>query len=404
MLTWIEQLMATTKEMESPTSFWYWSALASISAVMKDSVWLSRGGAYKLYPNIYVMLLAGSAMKKGPPIGLAKEIVKLVGNTKVIVGRSSIQGILKELGTIQSSPNGKVDKKSAGFIVASEFSSSLVEDPAAFNCLTDLYDRHYNIGEWKSLLKSESFSLRDPTVSMLVATNDPHLRDFVKEKDIYGGFFGRMFIIKEEQVSRLNSLVDDLENPPVPTFLAEYLKILAKLNGPFASISKTVPGILYDEWYNDFYSTVRKQAIEDKTGTIGRFGDSVLKVAMLLSLSERPELSITKRAMEEAIGICEKLISGVRKATDFRGGMAQYADQKALIMQELLNRPERKIARAALLKKYWMHFNSDELDIIMRSFDESGTIKPHSEGNNFIYEMPEHVWTGLHNHLKGKKS
>lgn len=396
--------MDSTKEMESPTSFWYWSALASISAVLKDSVWLSRGGAYKLYPNIYVMLLAGSAMKKGPPIGLAKEIVKLVGNTKVIVGRSSIQGILKELGTITSEPGGKVQKKSAGFIVASEFSSSLVEDPAAFNCLTDLYDRHYNIGEWKSLLKSESFSLRDPTVSMLVATNDPHLRDFVKEKDIYGGFFGRMFIIKEEQVSRLNSLVDDLENPPIPTFLAEYLKKLATITGPFASISKTPEGRLYDEWYNEFYTNVRKQQIEDKTGTIGRFGDSVLKVAMLLSLSERPELSITMKAMEEAISICEKLISGVRKATDFRGGMAQYADQKAMIMQELLARPERMISRPALLKKYWMHFNADELDIIMRSFDESGAIKPHANGAVTMYEMPKHVWEGLHNHLKGKET
>lgn len=403
MATWIETVMATTKEMESPTSFWYWSSLASISAILKDNVWLSRGGAYKLYPNIYVMLLAGSAMKKGPPIGLAKEIVKLVGNTKVIVGRSSIQGILKELGTLTSEPGGKVQKKSAGFIVASEFSSSLVEDPAAFNCLTDLYDRHYNIGEWKSLLKSESFSLRDPTVSMLVATNDPHLRDFVKEKDIYGGFFGRMFIIKEEQVSRLNSLVDDLENPPVPVFLAEYLKVLAKLNGPFETISKSKPGILYDEWYNDFYTTVRKQNIEDKTGTIGRFGDSVLKVAMLLSLSERPELSITMRAMNEAIGICEKLISGIRKATNGRGGMAAFADQKAIIIQELLDRPERKVARAALMKKYWMHFNADELDIIMRSFDEAGMIKPHAEGNVCIYEMPKNVHEGLLNHLKGKK-
>ncbi len=403
-MTWLETLMASTSEMESPRSFWYWSGLSSVSAILKDSVWLSRGGAYKLYPNIYVMLLAGSAMKKGPPVGLAKEIVKLVGNTKVIVGRSSIQGILRELGTLTSEPGGKVQKKSSGFIVASEFSSSLVEDPAAFNILTDLYDRHYNIGEWKSLLKSESFSLRDPTVSMLVATNDPHLRDFVKEKDIYGGFFGRMFIIKEEQVSRLNSLVDDLVNPPMPNFLAEYLRELAKLNGPFESISKTIPGILYDEWYNDFYSMVRKQGIEDKTGTIGRFGDSVLKVAMLLSLSERPELSITKSAMEEAIGTCEKLISGVRKATDFRGGMNQYAEQKAIIIQELLDRNPPKIARAALLKKYWMHFNADELDIIMRSFDEAGMIKPHAEGNVCMYEMPHHVHEGLINHLKGKRS
>lgn len=403
MSSWIQQVMESTSELESPKSFFYWSALCTLSAVLKDNVYLLRGGAFKLYPNIYVMLLANSAMKKGFPIGLSKDIVKLVNNTKLIIGRSSIQGILKELGSVSSTqPGGKiVSSKSCGYFLASEFSSSLVEDPAAFNCLTDLYDRHWNEGAWKSLLKQETFTLKDPTLSMLVATNDPHLKDFVKEKDVYGGFFGRIFVIREEQVSHLNSLIDDLKNPPVPALLAEYPRILSQLNGPFKSLSGTAAGKFYDEWYHDFYSTIRVQKVEDKTGTIGRFGDSVLKVAMLLSLAEKPELEITKQAMEEAILVCEKFVEGVRKATLGHGGKAQFAEQKALIIHELLARENHQVTRQILLKKYWMHMNADDLDIIMRSFDDAGMVKPHNMGGTVVYQMPETIAKKLNERLRG---
>src|SRR5262245_60677200 len=110
-------------ELESPESFWKWSALSAISAVMKDQVWMDRGGIFKTYPNIYVMLHADSGLKKGPPISMAKQLVTPVKNTRIITGRSSIQGILKEMGTAYSAPGGKVSTKSVVFICSSELSS-----------------------------------------------------------------------------------------------------------------------------------------------------------------------------------------------------------------------------------------------------------------------------------------
>ncbi|MGF2075331.1 hypothetical protein, partial [Enterococcus casseliflavus] len=91
------------KEFESPLNFWRWAAIASISAVVKDNVYLSQH-MFNMYPNIYVMFHADSGMKKGPPVNLAKKLVTKVGNTKVISGRSSIQGILKEMSQSESRP------------------------------------------------------------------------------------------------------------------------------------------------------------------------------------------------------------------------------------------------------------------------------------------------------------
>src|SRR5262245_21374101 len=157
-MSFLSEILASARELEPPLNFWYWAGLAAISAVVKDNIWMPRGGDYyKLYPNIYVMFHAESGLMKGPPINLAKDLVKRVNSTRIISGRSSIQGILKKLGTTQTQPGGKIDKKSVAFIVSSELTSSIVEDKAAATILTDLYDRNWNEREWQSLLKMKEF-------------------------------------------------------------------------------------------------------------------------------------------------------------------------------------------------------------------------------------------------------
>ena len=139
-MNWLETLVAQHSELESPISFWYWSGIAALSAVVKDQIWLHRQ-IYNLYPNIYVMLHADSGLKKGPPVSMARQLVSKVGNTQIITGRSSIQGILKQMGGGQSQPGGKIKTNSQVFICSSELSSSIVDDPVATKILTDLYDR-----------------------------------------------------------------------------------------------------------------------------------------------------------------------------------------------------------------------------------------------------------------------
>jgi hypothetical protein len=422
-MNWLASLVSQHSELESPKNFWYWSGLAAISAIAKDQVYLDRASAYKLYPNIYVMLHADSGLKKGPPVSLAKDLVKRVNNTRIFSGRSSIQGILKDLGTGYSQPGGKVVTKSTGFICASEFSSSLVADPFAMTILTDLYDRQYNEGVYKSLLKMESFELRDPTLTMLVATNEAHFEDFVGNKDIKGGFIGRMFVIAESEVQVLNSLMIPLKNPPNRDFLTNHLKEISKLTGPFEPMGSreesdiftikkmknheevwyTPAGILYDDWYEDFYVGIKSAEIKDETGTVQRFGDSVLKIAMLLSLADSTSLKITEANISEAITVCERLLGNVRRATLGKRGKSDTAEKKGIILKELVARPDFRISRAMMLKKYMMDFKEKELDEIMQEFDQSKTIVTESIGNQIIYRMPEPVAAKLAEHFQGKK-
>lgn len=421
-MNFIDQVIEQHKEFESPLNFWRWAAIASISAVVKDNVYLSQH-MFNMYPNIYVMFHADSGMKKGPPVNLAKKLVTKVGNTKVISGRSSIQGILKEMSQAESRPGQPVNKKAAAFICSSELSSSIVEDKVATTILTDLYDRNYNADTWKSLLKMEVFDLKDPTITMLTATNESHSSDFFTRKDIAGGYFARTFIIHEHEENRVNSLLVPPTVLPDHDLLVEYLKKLAELRGGFIPLGSkeetehhrrsianpytgtmefyTPAGEVYEHWYRDFATT--RKGVKDATGTLNRFGSSVIKVAMLLSLAEKPELEISESAMTEAIRTCEMLVGNVRKVTFGKTETeGTNAERKILLLNELLTLPDHRISRTQLHKKFWIHGNVKEWDDCVVSFAEGGLVDVEQIGNQVYYAMKPETLREMKNFLAGR--
>jgi len=398
--TWLDTLLKSTDELESPKNFWFWGGLAAIAAIVKDNVWIDRGGAFKQYPNIYVMLLARSGLRKGPPINLAKRLVTKVGKSRIISGRSSIQAILKDMGTSQSAPGGKIIGGADAFILASELSASFVDDKATMDILTDMYDRINNEGEWKSLLKMQTFTLNNPIVSMLVGTNNPHFKNFFMEKDVQGGFIGRMFVIAESKKHRTNSLYKPLEFPLDDKILLSHLIEISKLRGPFQGWYPSEAGEMFDKWYNELDAVYEK--VEDKTGTLERIGESVIKVSMLLSLARSTDMIIATCDMERAIAVCQQLVGNIRKHTLAQGSKQSYAEQKTLIIEELMGRETHQISQEMLLSKYWMHFNLDQLTEIMMSFAAAGLIITETIGNKLLYYMPDDQYLKLKKFMEGR--
>jgi hypothetical protein len=378
---------------------------------------------YNLYPNVYIMLHADSGLKKGPPIAMAKKLVKPVGGINIYQGRSSVQGILKEMGTMRSAPGGKVETASTAFICSSELSSSIVEDPVATKILTDLFDRQYNEDDWKSLLKAEQFKLNNPTISMFTATNEAMSEDFFTKSAIQGGYFARTFIVAETKRNKKNSLGYPPEYIPRYKEFTDYLIQLSKLKGPFRQLASleqgneyqfakmkdhrkiwfSKAGLIYDDWYDDFCDMSDQMEVKDATGTLNRFGDSVLKVAMILSLSEEPKLTITETAMNEAISTCEKLLGNVRKTTHGKDGLSNTALLKNLIINELFKREDHRISREMLMRKMYLHYsNAEEFAGIMASFHDAGLIVTETIGTGVLYRMPSDRVVELEKFFEGK--
>ncbi len=248
-------------------------------------------------------------------------------------------------------------------------------------------------------LKMEQFTLNSPVVTMLSATNEAHSSDFFARKDVQGGYFARTFIIHETEPNTVNSLMFPPKLATDYKKLSEYLRALAKLRGEFTMDMESRH--YFNDWYRDFRTSIKQQELKDSTGTLNRFDESVLKVAMLISLGHAPELVITKDAVTEAIDQCEKLIGNVRKAT-MGSGKSSSAQEKAIVINELLERDPHVISRQQLNKKYWGRATSEEWDEIMKSLHVAGIVEIDTVGNTIIYRMSNERVEELRRHLRGK--
>lgn len=384
-MSWLSELLVQTAEYESPKQFFYWGGLSALSAVCKDNVWIERSGDMPVYLNIYVLLFARSGLRKGPPIDLAKRLVRRVGNTRVISGRASMEAIIEDLREVQTDKNTKtIITDSCGFITASEFSAAIVRSEFALNILTDLYDRKYNQGEYAiRLIRTGKQMLKNPTITMLGGINEAHFENFLQDKDITGGFLGRTFIIHAENKNRVNSLMFDMEIKIDEAALAEHLKLVEKLKGPL--IICEAGKRAYDYWYNEFY---KPGANEDKTGTFERVGDSALKVAGLLSLSDGLSMEVTKQNIIDGIEAAEKLTTAVKHVTYTIHEEQSDSTIKKRILKMLIKREDHKITRAKLLQELHGVVNSENLNQMMETLEQANLVKVYMLGETIIYEMP----------------
>lgn len=378
MKTWLETIQEGTKELESPRQYYYWSALAALAAVAKRNVYLNQFRFF-LYPNIYVFLIGPSGIRKGPPVNFATRLVNGVGNTRVITGRSSIEGITKEMGTARTAEGGYIIDGASAFVSAGEFASSLVDNAQALTILTDLYDAHY-YQKWKNTLVGREGEVLDrPYLVMLGASNQVHLNEVIKSRDIQGGFIARTFIINASQKNSKNSLVYrpkfELDEKP----LIEYLIEVSKLRGEFEW--KNGADELYDQWYNSF-----DDQKEDVTGTRARIHTSVLKVAMLLSLSRRLTLTLEPEDIEDALQACDTLIKDMN--TVFMPGKGSETDmgkKVALVLTDLVNAKDYTVSRQQLMSRHWGHLDAFSIDQVIETLMQPGLIKTRAEGNRAAY-------------------
>jgi len=233
-VTWLEQVLESTKGSESPKEYYYWAALSAMSAVVANNIYLDRF-YYKLWANIYVILVGRSGLRKGPPVQLAKALVEEVDNTRVFAGRSSIEAIISELATASTSKNGKPPiMDSRGYLVSSEFASFIIQNESALTILTDLYDRNYHDKSWDYLTKSGGKKqLKEPYISLIGASNEVHFKEAIPQNALGGGFIARTFIIHADKKSGSNSLTERPNTMVSIPELASYLKKLSGIKGEF---------------------------------------------------------------------------------------------------------------------------------------------------------------------------
>jgi hypothetical protein len=379
MKSWIELVQEATEGAETPKSFIYWAAIASIAALSGNNVYLNRRNedgriVYKLSTNLYVIFIAESGLGKGFPIWLSKEIVKKVDCTRVISGRNSIQSIIQEMARTKTRENGGSPlMDSRAYLSSGELHNLIINDPAALTILTEWYDTHF-MGDWPNTLKGSGVEeLKQVNVTLLGGSSPEHFDETIPEVNIKGGFIGRTLMVVENKRSKTNPLTmidepkeEELFSCVTPEIVSR-AKEISQLKGRFKWTLEAKTR--FDPWYIEW----RSRSFSDKTGISNRIPDHVLKVAMCLSLSRRNTLTLEREDIEESIIECLSLTTNTRRMTEGKGAQP-LAPGTRIVLNLLIKAEGNESTRAEILNRGYGEFDSDDLDRIEKTLKERGII------------------------------
>lgn len=395
----VESFVQSTKEFESPTSFWKWSAYSAVAATLRFNCYLNWGTS-KLYPNLYILLLADSAAyRKDAAPELVAELLKESSHTKVIQGRSSWQGICDELSNDVGKKSGVPIKYGGGIIIATEFTASFVEDNSLIQMMTEGYSF---ASEFEYLLRSGKVKIKNRCINLLGGSNETLLRDLYSVKATYGGLLRRTCLIKPDKRRPPNPLVDtnshlDLANKKA---LVDILNEIKKLTGEFNLTPEAKQ--CYKEFYVDLYNSYEK--IEDRSGFIQGVHGIIMKLCMVLAASIGTTVitdTIIQRSVKEVLALKENYTTFIMGA-----GKNPQANMGGTILASLWTKVSTNgtnlVKRRDILFQYWNEISGEELDKLLLTLEGAGVIRMVPQGQEPAYELTKKAIDAFEKNVKTK--
>lgn len=340
--------------------------MAGISATLRDNCYLLLGDT-KVFPNVYILIVARPAMRKAKPLNSTVELLKVINNTKIIEGRTSIQAVIQRLGEVERLKSGVTISGASGIVFSEEISAMFTEDEATIPVLTDIYD--FKSTYTSSLVSRGTTKLTNVVITMLGASNEELLKPIFNNRAIYGGLLSRCLIVYGDKVRHRNSLVYEESKAYDPKPLQDSLRRIAGLKGLFQMTEEAK--VYYDQWYHNVCPELEKKG--SITGADGRIHTNVLKLAMITAVSARCELKITKEDIMVAIENCQSLFVNYRRLT-LGSGKSKDAEPTVIILKALWEAPEYTLTRKELMYKCWADVSDDVLSTVEKTLITAGLI------------------------------
>src|ERR1041385_3342133 len=381
-MPFVDLFLKHTKNYESPTSFWLWSSYSVIASVLRDSCY-RKLGQFRLFPNIYVLLLAPSAVdRKGFPVVLCEKLVKSINNTKLISGRSSIQGILDELALGETDKlTGRIIQGGSAICASEELSAGIVNDPEAIKILTDIYDYKE---EYKSILRSGRFQIKNICFSMISASNEELLKDFYTSAALYGGLLGRTFLVRPNEFRPSNSLFDLRDGSESYFEMVEELRKISNLHGEFEITPEAQR--LYTDWYVPFREESHVKS--DKSGILGRIHTSIIKLTMILCVDRTCALEIQSEHVKDAITQCIDLIPNYQSLV-MNQGKASDAEMISQLIESIWKSKTKSITKQDFLSKFFHVYDLETIDRGVQKCREASLINESLNGSQIVWTLTD---------------
>lgn len=371
--TWFHWYKQYTAKQESPENFHLWTGIGVLLTALKGQVWIDVG-TDRIFPNEYIVLVAGSAVcRKSSALGMGRAVLLDLA----VPPRTYAQKITPEaLVLYLHECEGKA------FIYAPEFSVFLGPEAGKSGLLpilTDLYDCPRK-GRWSyQTVKRGNFVIgHDICINMLAASTPEWLRDTIPTGAIAGGFTSRILFVYGE-APRFRCAFPEFTEKELEAKdkVVDWLNKLADVKGPVTLTDEAKA--VYSSWYQSIISTS-----SELDGYFGRKHTHVLKISLALAFGESRERIVNDTHIRTAIALLEDIERHMPTAmreigTSDTGVHADY------VLHHIRGSKE-PLSHAHLMKKVWRKLDAQRLQAVVSTLHEGGLIEIIEQGRGRYYQ------------------
>lgn len=406
---WLDAYVEYTSKFEPPAMFARWAGVLTLACATGHKVWLEEANT-RIWPNLYVVLVGPSGVGKGMALREALPFIKATG-IPISPDKITIPKLTLSMAS-QTIVDEELGCYTPYLVWAEELPSFLGLDAYKSGKLADLTSLYDCAEKWESGTKTAGDDvIPNPFVCMAAGATASSLFDVLPPASVGQGFTSRLIFI---HVHHYNPRV--AEKPWVIGFhdklqkaLMHDIEIISKMRGPMRM--SDVARVYWNDYYLNRPSPQEEYGDERMQGYAARKPFYAKKVAMLLSLAERPTVQphsmlVEAHHLERAF----VLLSDVdRSLVDVYGEIAadSVRGHYAKVVRHIAKQPGMQIDRSNLARRFAYALSGPELSICCKQLVEMRVIEefidPASVGKQWKPRTLYRVIPGRENAFEGKK-
>lgn len=384
---------------EAHPTYHMFSGLVALSSIIGRRIWVEQG-YFKVYPNLYVVLVGPPGNRKTSAMSIAKALIRELGNipfsAECVTKEKLVLDMFEQERAIDKMPDVYKDQKiyTPMTIMVTELSEFLGAGSIGMvNFLTTIYDQ--DVYESRTKNKGE-VRITGPFLNLLACTTPDWITTYLRGDVISGGFSRRaIFVLETGKAGRI----------PFPQVTPEakiawdrcilHARRLEKTHGPLTWEPKA------KDFYADWYKTLEMPTEETVVGYFETKHMQLLKVSMLLAVAEGTDLVLRQSHLEGGLALLKlaeenlsKVFAGIGR-NELNAAAAKTLEMLARIPTRsiILEGVKRDVAILPEKKLCGMLFsfvNESEMNDVLRhlqSIDKIGRCAETVNGvvRNFIY-------------------
>ena len=367
---WLKGFEFYTSESECPENYLFWCGLSAISAALQGKVF-TRWGYFPFKPNIYVILIGRSGLRKSTSIRFARNFIRDAG----IVQAS--EAITKEA-LIQQMKSRATGDNSALSVVVGEFASFIAPSGLRMvEFLTDIYDCD---DPWEYTTKGGGTDKIDkPYLTLLGGVVPDWISIEFTEAFSKLGFASRTVFVYEKNLRFRRAF---------PEVTTDMLDMAARLTHDLEKITEIEGEYLWTkeahDWFEHWYEVeFPKEELDYRLeGYLERKPTQVIKLSMLLAAAESQELQLEASHFQKAKALLDLLEPSMVDAFS-AVGKNPYANDLERIAADIHR--QGKMSKGELVKKNTHAMSMPQLEEVMESLVIMGEVVSRLEKGNIIY-------------------